>query len=414
MANRINVKGSVFLRNGFSAEGQVYLIGAQIGGKLDCEAGTFKNPPQKDAEGHVVAAAGMALDADGIKVQDDIFLRNGFSAEGEVRLIGAQIGGELDCYAGTFKNPPQKDAEGHAVDGTGEALVANRINVKGSVFLRNGFSAEGQVCLIGAQIGGNLFWLGVRNTRGVTLDLRDASVGAVADDGESWPDPGSLFLDGFNYDRISAGPIDVEPRLKWLALQPKKPFKPQPYRRLAKVLRESGDNRGARRVLFEMENQLWLQDKSLLAPVFRWLLRLTVGFGYRPFKILWPWGALVALGWLFFGLANHVGMIVPTQSKASNHLAQYHGLPAYYEPFHPLVYSLENSLPFVKLGQVDRWQPNPHPHSSASSGSSWNARLRRPFTSPGFLFGFLWAQILFGWLFATLFVAGVTGLVRRE
>jgi hypothetical protein len=30
---------------------------------------------------------------------------------------------------------------------------------------------------------------------------------------------------------------------------------------------------------------------------------------------------------------------------------------------HASVYSLENSFPLVKLGQIDRWQPDPSPHA---------------------------------------------------
>jgi len=33
---------------------------------------------------------------------------------------------------------------------------------------------------------------------------------------------------------------------------------------------------------------------------------------------------------------------------------------------------------------------------------------------PGFLRWFRWVQVLLGWLLATLFVAGVTGVVRKE
>ena len=86
-ADRANVRGTVFLRNGFHAEGAVRPLGAQIGGQLDCGNATFKNPLQPGAAG-----TGVALNADGIAVTGDVFLQNGFSTEGEVRLPGAQIG----------------------------------------------------------------------------------------------------------------------------------------------------------------------------------------------------------------------------------------------------------------------------------------------------------------------------------
>jgi len=131
-AERMSVNGSVFLRNGFRAEGEVRLQGAQIASNLECDNAVFTNPSQ------------VALYADGINVKGSVFLRNGFRAEGEVRLLGAQISSTLDCENGVFTNPSEV------------ALHADRINVNGSVFLRNGFRAEGEVRLLGAQISSNL------------------------------------------------------------------------------------------------------------------------------------------------------------------------------------------------------------------------------------------------------------------
>jgi hypothetical protein len=67
-------------------------------------------------------------------------------------------------------------------------------------------------------------------------------------------------------------------------------------------------------------------------------------------------------------------------------------LPDYYPRFQPLIFSFKNTFPLVKLGQADKWQPNP------KSGLRW----------------VVWIQILLGWRLATLFVAGVTGLVQHS
>src|SRR5208282_1757011 len=92
-AHGLIVKNQVFLNNGFTANGEVGLRDAQIiGGELDCSGGTFTNK------------GGYALSADRINVKGGVFLNNGFTANGEVRLLGAQIGGDLDCDGGTFTN----------------------------------------------------------------------------------------------------------------------------------------------------------------------------------------------------------------------------------------------------------------------------------------------------------------------
>jgi len=169
-AEGIKVKGGVFLGEGFHAQGEVRLVGAQIGSDLSCIGGRFENPLQtRTTEGGKVEGTpgtGTALNADGINVKGSVFLRQGFHAQCEVRLLGAQIGGNLECDDARFENPPQtRTTEGGKVErvpGTGTALNADGINVKGGTFLREGFHAQGEVRLLGAQIGGNLDCTGGR------------------------------------------------------------------------------------------------------------------------------------------------------------------------------------------------------------------------------------------------------------
>ena len=85
----------MFLRGGFTAtgageHGAVRLLGAHIGGQLDCDGASLRND------------SGPALIADGLQVGQGMFLRGGFTAtgagdDGAVRLVGAHIGGQLDC-----------------------------------------------------------------------------------------------------------------------------------------------------------------------------------------------------------------------------------------------------------------------------------------------------------------------------
>jgi hypothetical protein len=145
-ADGLKLEGSLYLRDGFHAQGEVRLLGAIIGGDLNAEGGTFENPN------------GKALSADGAKIGGNLFIRrklspegkveNEFMAEGEVRLVGATIGSYLEADGGTFRNP------------SGDALNADGVTVMGGVFLRNGFHAEGEVRLLGATIGGNLEAIG--------------------------------------------------------------------------------------------------------------------------------------------------------------------------------------------------------------------------------------------------------------
>jgi hypothetical protein len=132
VADGLNVEGGVFLRNRYHAEGEVRLLGATIGGDLNAQGGTFTNP------------GGYALHADGIEVHGSVSLRDKFAAAGEVRLLGATIGRDLEARGGTFKNS------------NGVALNAASTNVHGNVSLRGKFVAEGEVRLYGAEVNGQL------------------------------------------------------------------------------------------------------------------------------------------------------------------------------------------------------------------------------------------------------------------
>jgi hypothetical protein len=411
------VKGDVYLRYGFHADGKVDLLGAQIGGDLDCEGGTFNNPE------------GYAIDADEIQVKDNVFLGENFTAQGEVNLLGAQIGGDLDCR-GTFNNP------------NGDALSVERATVKGDISLGKGFIAQGSVTLLGAHIEGTLD-CSSPTFKTAALDLRDTATSLIQDDAEHWPQPGKLLLDGFVYGRIDDGPKDYKTRLDWLALQPQKPFATQPYLQLAKVLREAGDDDGAVSVLEEMERRR-RQQTDLNRPdrqALSWFFRELAGYGYDPGRSVWAILALSGLGWILYRRSYLMGGMVPTKNDESG------GSKA--DTFAPLAYSVENSLPLVKLGQADKWQPNPDHDSSPPRNGKWiqgaarakpwprwlrwlerllvfvgllapvdlkerPSRFSRLGTSPRFLRWFLWFQILLGWVLATLFVAGVTGIIRKD
>ena len=472
-ADGIRVNGAVFLSEGFQARGEVRLVAGLVGGQLSCEGGTFQNPADSDvpwsgkafsgdglhangdvflgrqfrAEGevrlpgaqirgdlscaggalHNVAGTGIALSADGINVEGSVNLGENFSAQGAVRLVGAQIGGDLNCAPGTLSNPVRPD-----VASSGDALHADRINVKGGVRLGEGFKAEGKVRLPQARIGGDLecvgsrfdsliaegasvgkilWWRQICEPANTTLNLTNATADAVLDDRESWPDRGRLALDGFVYGRFPDGPKTAKERLEWLSRSA--PFAPQPYRQLAKVLRDAGYDRSASDVLIEMEDRLWREDKRRIAGIWRRILWGTVGYGYRPLRAFWCLLALTVLGWGIYQTAEFAGEMVPTDDKAFQSFKATKGPPENYPRFFPLVYSLENSVPLIKLGQVDRWQPNPTGQVSGRAAQPWYWRAQSFILQGRFLMCFRWGQMMAGWLLATLFVAGLTGIVRR-
>ena len=412
-ANRIKVSGGVFLRRGFSADGQVRLLGATIGGNLDATDGTFKKP-----SGNALNPDGTknetALNADGIKVTGDIFLRKAFSAEGEVRLLGATIGGDLDATGGRFKRPDENapNADGTKVTGEAIALNADSIKVHGSVLLRDKFVAEGEVWLCRAEVNGQLevddAWLDELNLDSAhitgpflwqnihkdahpdfrdkkwkrSLNLTDAKVGPLADQESSWPEKGGLHLDGFVYDRIDAvpdpkplidakapagagapidekAPIIAKERLRWLGLQPENEgYLPQPYEQLIAVLRRIGHEHQVAKVAIAKQKDLRKRGHlGFLGWIRSWFLYLAVGYGYKPWRAFGWLVLLVLIGTCVFSRAHSANVLVPSEQAAYTDYenSKMEELTPAYPRFHAPLYSLDVISPF-DLGQKSHWR----------------------------------------------------------
>jgi hypothetical protein len=419
LAEGADIKGNLLLQDD-TVEGEVRLLAAQIGSTVNCRGTTIRNP------------GGKALRADRIKVEGGFFLRDGFSALGEVTLSGARVS-ILSCAGGTFRNP------------AGFALLAENARVEGNVFL--GLTADGMVDLFGIQVGGTLncvggtfgkialktavvkgvfVWQGVHCAR---LNLSLANVGAITDEREAWPEQGQLVLDGLVYERFTDCPADAGSRLEWIDRQGE--FKPQPYRQLAKVLREMGDDGGAKQVQFELESRSRAEDRRRIvhAPL-RWLQSaedagsdVIVGYGVYPGRAALYACVLTALGWVVHRRAQRVGAMAPTDKDAYEDFRKGQ-TPVHYQPFSPLIYSVENCVPLVKLGQDEHWQPDSNPQRSEPpvNGEKFRRLKDRVLdflvpdwvVTPAALRWVRWIMIGVGWVLATFFVAALTGVIKAN
>jgi hypothetical protein len=105
---------------------------------------------------------------DGVDIGGDVFLGDGFSAEGMVSLVEAKIGGQLVC-----SDNAKLTNEG------GAALSADRAEI-GSMAPDWGFCITGAVSLVGAKIGGALQCArGKLSTEGIALDASEAAIGGT-------------------------------------------------------------------------------------------------------------------------------------------------------------------------------------------------------------------------------------------
>ena len=157
-ATRVQVAGTAYLGvtevagqvHAFSAAGLVGLVGARVGGDLDCDGGQFGKDP-----------ASTSLEVDAAEVVGDAYLgvtevagqAHAFSAAGLVRLIDARVRGDLNCDGGQFGKEPASTS-----------LDATRVQVGGTAYLgvmeaagqAHAFSAAGQVDLTGVTVAGDL------------------------------------------------------------------------------------------------------------------------------------------------------------------------------------------------------------------------------------------------------------------
>jgi hypothetical protein len=154
--------------------GEVRLLGAHIGGVLDLAGAKLRNPG-KDA-----------LNADGMQVDGSVFGGEGFEVDGEVRLLGAHIGGVLDLAGAKLRNPGKY------------ALNADGMQVDGGVFGGEGFEVDGEVWLLGAHIGGQLVLTGakLRNPGKDALSADRVQIDGGVFGGEGFEVDGEVRLPG--------------------------------------------------------------------------------------------------------------------------------------------------------------------------------------------------------------------------
>jgi len=382
----------------FRSSGTIRLSGAKINGDLSCTGA------------QLIVENGDALFADNVEILGNACLYRGFVSKGTIRLPAAQIKGAL-----SFSGAKLMGAEEYA-------LYADYAVVGLNVSLDKGFEASGAIRLLGARIGGQLeiiksrlsgvvckdiclsgdmFWMGIQEPEEAILDLTGASVKKLHDDRESWPSQEHLTLDGLAYEELVLHkrateeqvtsnaygpqlPFNVDERINWLMLQqPDRRIKPQPWIQLSKLLEAKGDSKGAKHVIFKYRTLL--AERKEFHPLC-WLLKQLFRFkGFRrvwpylrhpnrsmsitfawleeaPIRICWSIAFTLMVGTLIFAGAFRSGaMIAPAQLQSnsiqSNGKSQNVSVHELF--FQPFLYTMENTVPLVKVGVYVQWMPNP-------------------------------------------------------
>jgi hypothetical protein len=409
------IGGSVFLSNGFTAQGAARFLGAEIGGQLSCQNGRFENVGED------------ALNCDRVRVSGSVFLSNGFTAQGEVNFPGAEIGGQFACNGGTFSNKRASSADEDA-ESDRRTICAIALNLSDAVIKGTLWLGPGAGQIKPAIIEGS-------------LDLRDAYASVLVDHADHWPAgqvAGAngktlnchIFLDGFTYGSFTGqSSLTIEDRKAWLERQPTRhlceEFKPQPFEQLVKVLRAMGHAKDAREIaIFKEEKQLrrptrnFGKDRPWYANPWNWLrwlfVELALGHGYRPQRIVLTALAVWVASALFFYAAAERGVMAPSnpvvfldpqlESCRANWTDCAHPkMQNEHTPFQPAIYALDVMLPIVALGQEAAWAPMV---TRCQAGQTWICGW--------WAISVMWFEIAFGWVFGLLLVTVVAGVVRRD
>ncbi|MGI5506143.1 hypothetical protein [Lentzea sp. CA-135723] len=366
----LGVRGAVR----FHAQGEVVLADAQVGGNFDCSGGLFENED------------GDALVARGIRVGMDAVLGEQFTARGRVDFAGARIDGKLDFTGARLKN-------------TGDAVRCDSVRVGHAVVFTDAL-ATGCVRMCDARIGSEISFVGAvlngvpavklkgTQVRGVLrlkfaekpagwLDLRRVRAGSLADSEGDWAN-GSR-LDEFVYGALLDGSTPLHRRLRWLRDQV---YVPQVYLQLSSVYAKAGLHAAATDVLMAKEDAKRRKLEGVTGRLRRmvwWLLNPTVGYGYRPLRILWCLGVLTVAGGLIFHLLR--------QDERNFAIARPHLNVQWFDPW---LYTIDLLLPIMSLEHSQLWVP---------------------------LHGARWASLAFtvlGWVLAVCLVTGIGRLFKRD
>ena len=355
----IKVEGYLFLRGGAVFKDNVILRGANIGGNLETTGSTFEGK----------------FDGDSIKVEGYLFLRGGAVFKDEVNLMSSHINDSIQLQGSRFEK---------------DVCLTDAIITKELVLGRN------KVNQTNPQWGPK-----------ARLLLNNTTAGAIQDSLSAWYVEGTkkfvpTDLRGFRYhriggyshysdeDRAESDNIDfnfehreVEWLKSWLASQigHDKNFTPGPYRSLADILNQSGQEEKARKILIA----IWDYKRTASNTPRHTKLSLVLqkyffNYGYSSSWILIWWSLLVLcyamLLWFLY---------------SSSHLKTESNLRNQKQP---------NFLDFLLLSSgyaipLARFETNINPKALPLFGRA-----------------LLFTESLFGIVCASLFMAAVSGLVR--
>jgi hypothetical protein len=418
-ADEVNVEGDAVLMQ-TRAEGEIGFFEAAIDGSLLCNDADFSNSSTNDpvldmrvakiggavaldyihVSGIInISGSNIGLDFECIGAQleslDDfaiigsqaiisgsIVLDNGFKSDAGLLFSGTKVGHDFECENCQIIEPNTNLF----------AINLLESDIQGSITLWTNFFAVGVLNFKGLNVGHYFFLKGITPSDKMILDLRSATIGTLIDETNSWPTAGNLLLDNMTYNEIyNTAPTDAKSRIAWLHLQPTGQFFPQPYQQLAEVLHKMGHDDDSAEVMVEKNkdyarcNLHWTQIQQWPELLWYYFIGLFSGYGYCPGRAFWWSLGFIIFGSIVFLYARHIGIVNHVREEVGNR-SNHHGQVYIFNSF---IFSLETFVPLLELDMAKQWKP---------TGKIF--RL------------YFYLHKIFGWILTTLWIGGLTGLIK--
>jgi len=330
-----------------------------------------------------------ALDG-GLQVEGSLLMQSGAKFV-EVDLISAEIGSNLGMDGSAFAgkvNMDSPEVEGNLFMRSVTAFtkpltlifarIGGTLDLSASTFSSldlTGTVIQGELRLGSGQHAPTQWQRGSEESNGKPiLILRNTQVGALQDLPDAWPD--RLELDGFTYDRLGGfargGPSDIASRdLSWFLtwLQKQENHSPQPYQQLADIMRKAGQEDRANKTL-RAGQERGREEAEGIRWLWLTLLKWVIGYGYG-------YGNFYSLLWVA------VFVVIGSLVLKFNTTARVRGI--WWRTF----YSFDMILPLIRLDE-----------------RNYKIALE------GFARFYFYIHITIGYLLATFFVAGISGLTK--
>ena len=409
---------------------------------------------------HLNGSSIPGVKGDGLICHGSIFFRSGVIRDRACELRSSTIYGGLEFSGSSFLGGQKND----------DALGLDRAKIYGSIFFDKNFHAVGKVCLSGVVVDGSLqisqasiecgsgpseYLLDLKGASiAVALLLRDmilpvngvnlegATVKYLVDEYLAWGDGlnfGSFYFEFFQGVGLR---VSASERSSWLRKQKQSEsldvshVNAQPWMNVVNALARSGLPEHAVQVGMDFESLKYFGEKKIVRPeesknkfrgvfgrIFKRFLGLLscvlIGYGYKPWRLLGWFVFFWFAGGSFYWYAALEKNILPSaplvylnnelseECKANWVLCE--SMPGSHSAFSPFVYSLDVLLPVVDLDQEKNWTmktPGMKEKFLDEIFINW---------SFGHLLRFMyWFQVIFGWGSGLIFVAMITGLLKRQ